>query len=164
MAHFKEIGYCFDQLFVTYLFHRLSLVRYFLHGWQTGYPIIKFTACFTFMAVILMLCASASFATMSAFVKAIGPELPIAQLMLFRCLIPLPFFAMLLLVQSKPMVVKSKKVVLLRSIFGFLAMAGFYYALTHMPLADCIFIGRAQPLLLALMSPFVIGEKAPRAA
>jgi drug/metabolite transporter (DMT)-like permease len=44
------------------------------------------------------------------------------------------------------------------------AMHAFFYALTHMPLADCIFIGRVQPLLLALFAPLVLGESAPRSA
>ncbi len=116
------------------------------------------------MALLLMLCASASFATMSALVKAIGGDMPILQLVLIRCLLPLPFFVFLILSQKKSFIVKARVTVFLRSLFGFLAMVGFYYALTHMPLADCIFIGRSQPLFLALLAPFIVREKVPREA
>jgi drug/metabolite transporter (DMT)-like permease len=44
------------------------------------------------------------------------------------------------------------------------AMIGFFYALAHMPLAECIFIGRSQPLILSILAPLVIGEKTPRSA
>ncbi len=44
------------------------------------------------------------------------------------------------------------------------AMTGFFYALLHMPLAECIFIGRSQPLILSLLAPVIIGERTPRAA
>ena len=98
---------------------------------------------------------------MSAFVKAIGPEVPVSQLILIRCLLPLPFFVFLIRSQKKPFIVKAKGTVVMRSVFGFLAMAGFYYALTHMPLADCIFIGRSQPFFLALLAPFLVKEKVP---
>ncbi|MCB2181639.1 MAG: DMT family transporter [Desulfobulbaceae bacterium] len=116
------------------------------------------------MALVLMLLSSASFATMSAMVKALGTSMPLSQLIFFRCILPLPFFLGLILYQRKSVIVKAKGTVLLRSFFGFLAMSGFYYALTHMPFANCIFIGRAQPLLLALLAPFVVGEKVPRIA
>ena len=111
-----------------------------------------------------MLCASASFATMSAFVKAVRESLPVSQLIFFRCLLPLPFFLYVIHSKKKGMVVHAKITVFFRSLFGFLAMAGFYYALTHMPLADCIFIGRAQPFLLALLAPFIVKESTPRSA
>lgn len=116
------------------------------------------------MAIILMLLSSASFATMSAFVKAIGAQVPLSHLIFLRCLLPLPLLALWLLRHRKPLIVKAKGTLFFRSLFGFLAMAGFYYALTHMPLAQCIFIGRAQPLILALIAPFIVRERAPMSA
>jgi len=65
---------------------------------------------------------------------------------------------------SKPLITKAWPVLLIRTIFGTLAMFGFYYALTNMPLADCIFIGRTQPLILVLLAPVLIKEKTPKVA
>lgn len=111
-----------------------------------------------------MLLASASFATMAAMVKALGNEIPISQLIFLRCLLPLPFFLYVLRAKGQPLVVSAKCFLFLRTLFGASAMACFYYAITHMPLADCIFLGRTQPLLLALLAPFIVGEKTPKAA
>lgn len=109
-----------------------------------------------------MLMASACFVTMSAIVKAMGQSLPLTELMFLRCLIAVPFLLAIQLKGSKPLVTKAWKVLLVRALFGTIGMFCFYYALTHMPLADCVFIGRTQPLILAILAPLLIGEKAPQ--
>jgi drug/metabolite transporter (DMT)-like permease len=111
-----------------------------------------------------MFLASASFATMSAFIKAIGPNLPLPELVFLRCLLALPPLMLFVKLRGRPYIVNARKLIILRTLFGMTAMFCFFYALTHMPLAECIFLGRTQPLLLALFAPFVIGEKAPFAA
>lgn len=114
--------------------------------------------------MILMLMASACFATMAAMVKAMGPGVPLSQMVFLRCMLAVPVLFLVLRAQGLPVMVRARRTLVLRTALGMLAMHGFYYALTHMRLADCVFIGRAQPLLLALLAPVVIGEKTPRAA
>jgi drug/metabolite transporter (DMT)-like permease len=114
--------------------------------------------------ILLMLCASTCFVTMSTLVKAIGDSLPLTELMFLRCLLAVPFLFAALVKRGKPLVTKAWQVLLLRAIFGSVAMFSFYYALTNMPLADCVFIGRTQPLLLVLLAPFIVGERAPKEA
>ena len=90
--------------------------------------------------------------------------MPIQELIFLRCMLAVPFFTVYLIYQSRPLVVKAGGVIFLRSLFGLSAMIGFYYSLTHMGLADCIFLGKIQPLFIALLAPLVLGEKTPRAA
>ena len=116
------------------------------------------------MGIILMLFASACFATMSAMLKGIGPAIPLTQLVFLRCIIAVPILVGYIAFQGRPFAVRAKKLLLVRTILGLTAMHGYFYALTHMPLADCIFIGRTNPLLLALLAPLVLGETAPRSA
>ena len=113
------------------------------------------------MGVILMLLASASFATMAAMIKALGPDLPVSQLVFLRCAIATPFLLAVLFHRKQPFIVKARKLLLARTFLGVLAMHCFFYALTHMELASCIFIGRTQPLLLALLAPLFLKEKTP---
>lgn len=113
--------------------------------------------------IIYMLLASTSFSTMAAMVKGLGATVPIAELIFLRCLIPLPFFIVIMTRRKIPLVVTAKKLLLYRALFGTAAMACFYYALTHMPLADCVFLGKSQPVLLAVLAPFIVNEKATRA-
>jgi len=101
---------------------------------------------------------------MSLFIKTLGPAVPLAQLVFLRCLLALPVLLIILRLKNRPLLAKARGGIVLRTLFGMSAMHCFFYALTHMPLADCIFIGRAQPLLIALFAPLVVGEKTPRAA
>jgi drug/metabolite transporter (DMT)-like permease len=116
------------------------------------------------MGIILMLLASASFATMAAMIKAIGPELPISQLVFLRCAIAAPFLLAVLLSRQQPLIVQARKLLLARTLLGVMAMHCFFYALTHMELASTIFIGRTQPLILALLAPIFLKEKASPSA
>ena len=111
-----------------------------------------------------MLLASTSFATMSALIKGAGTGIPLAELVFLRCLLSIPILLLIIRVRKRPLMVQAKKTILLRSACGMTAMFGFFYALTHMPLADCIFIGRSQPLILSLLAPLLINEKTPRSA
>lgn len=116
------------------------------------------------MGVVLMLLASASFATMAALIKAIGPDIPMSQLVFLRCWLAAP--VLFAVIRSKGMgtLVKARQVLIWRTLFGMAAMHCFFYALTHMPFADCIFIGRVQPVMLALLAPMIVGETTPRTA
>lgn len=114
------------------------------------------------MGILLMLLASASFATMAAMIKAIGPDLPLSQLVFLRCVLAVPVLLGILIAQGRPLIVQARKLLIWRTVLGILAVHCFFYALTRMELASCIFIGRAQPLILALLAPVLINEKAPR--
>ncbi len=116
------------------------------------------------MGAILMLLASAGFTTMAALIKAVGTDIPLLQLVFLRSVLSIPILFIVIVAQGKPLAVKAKKVLVVRSFFGLGAMACYFYALTHMPLAECVLIGRTQPLLLALLAPIMVGESTPRAA
>lgn len=116
------------------------------------------------MGLVFMLFASASFAAMSAMIKGLGTGIPLLELVFLRCVLAIPFFLIFVGLKKRPFMVTAKGVLLLRTLFGMTAMTGYFYALTHMPFAECIFLGRSQPLILALLAPFVLGERASTAA
>ncbi len=101
---------------------------------------------------------------MSALVKGVGTDIPLQQLVFLRCVIALPIIYVFLKAKNRPLMVTARKLIFLRTVLGLSAMYCFFYALTHMPLAECVFIGRTQPLLLALFAPYVVGESASSAA
>jgi len=115
------------------------------------------------MGIVYMLLASGCFATMSAFIKGLGQSLPLPELVFLRCLLSLPVLYLVIRLRRRPLLVKAKKLLLLRTLFGMTAMSGFFFALTHLPLAECIFLGRTQPLLIALLAPLVLKETTPAA-
>ncbi len=116
------------------------------------------------MGVLFMLLASACFATMSALIKGVGPGIPPLELVFLRCLLALPLLYLFVRLRRRPLWVRARKVLVIRTLFGMTAMLGFFYALLHMPLAECIFIGRSRPLILSLLAPVIIGERTPAVA
>jgi len=116
------------------------------------------------MGIIFMLFASVCFATMSALIKAVGPGISPMELVFLRCLISIPLLFLFVRLRKKPLWVRAGHVMFFRTLFGMAAMTGSFYALTHMPLAECMFIGSSHPLILSLLAPFVIGERTPRSA
>ena len=113
------------------------------------------------MAIVLMLCASACFVSMAGLVKLLGDSLPLTVMMLLRSSLALPILFAVLVARGKPVLTKAPSTLLLRTLFGALAMYCFYYALTNMPLADCVFISRTHPLLIALLAPLIVRENPP---
>ncbi len=114
--------------------------------------------------ILLMLCASTCFVTMSMLVKEMGDSMPVLEIIFLRSSLAVPFLLAALIKRGKPLVTRAWGVLLLRALFGSVAMFCFYYALTNMPLADCVFLGRTQPLFLTLLAPFIVAERAPKEA
>ena len=112
------------------------------------------------MAIAYMLASSACFVSMSALVKLLGDALPLPMLMLCRTLLALPF-VYLAAVRTGPVRIRARGDLWRRVVFGALAMYCFYYALTHMALASCVFLSRTQPLWLAFLAPFLTRERMP---
>ena len=111
---------------------------------------------------LLMVLASGLFATMFAMVKALGPAFPFAEGVFFRGLFGLPMVLVLMRragVDARP---RRPYLLLLRGLLGLGGMSAYFYATQHGTLADVWLVGRFQPVLVAVMAPFLLGERAPR--
>ena len=109
-----------------------------------------------------MFMASFSFTSMSALVKVLGPDIPAVQIVFLRCLLALPLLFIVVRRNSGHLLVRDRGLIFLRTIFGLIAMVGFFYSIARMPLADAVFIGRSEPLFLTILAPLVVKERAPR--
>jgi drug/metabolite transporter (DMT)-like permease len=113
------------------------------------------------LAIALMLLAVGLFSIMDALVKWMGESYPTTQLIFFRSLfafIPLGF---LILRQGvgKALRVRNTTGHLLRSLVGLVALFTFFYAFSHMPLADAVAISFAAPVFVTALSVPLLGEK-----
>jgi drug/metabolite transporter (DMT)-like permease len=114
--------------------------------------------------VVLMLLASASFATMSAFVKALGPDFPVLEAVFFRGVIGLPILWAVVKGQNLSFTAADKKLMLWRSIFGTGALVCFFFAVERMALTDAILIEKVQPMFVAILAIPVLGERPTKTA
>jgi drug/metabolite transporter (DMT)-like permease len=107
-----------------------------------------------------MLISSAWFACMAASVKALATSLPTAEIVFFRCLLPLPYLVWLARDRGARLIAADRALIALRCLLGSGAMALYFYALGRLPLGEVILLGKTQPVFVALFAPFLLGERA----
>jgi drug/metabolite transporter (DMT)-like permease len=99
------------------------------------------------------------FSVMSALVKVAGQRLPSQEVVFARSLIMVVICAVALRVRGIAMLGTRRRLLLLRSAFGFAALSCFYYGLTHLPIADATVIQYMNPLFAALFAVYLLRER-----
>ena len=99
------------------------------------------------------------FSIMSVLVKAAGEGVPVEQIVFARSLIAMVLsFALLRRAGISPWGTR-RGLLALRGIFGVGGLSCFYYALTHLPLADATVIQYTNPAFVALFAALALGER-----
>lgn len=111
------------------------------------------------LGVGLMSAATLGFAGMTVMVKLMDTQLPEPVLVFWRGLFALPLILVMVLRARRPLVVANKWSIIRRSLFGAAAMMMFFYALGRLTLAEAGILIRLQPIWVALLAPFVVGER-----
>lgn len=112
-------------------------------------------------AILLVLAASAVFTIASALVKAVGPEVPLAQVILFRNLFGLPVLLLMAvrLGGLHLLATRNPGMHATRAMWGLIGMAGAFYGYAHLPLATATALGFTMPLFLTALSVVLLGER-----
>lgn len=115
------------------------------------------------VAALLMVASGLMFTIMVSFVKVARQELDPLPIMLWRSLIALPI-ALMWSGGFKRVVPQALPWLGLRSLLGFGAMFGFYYASEGIGVGELGFVAKLQPVLLAVFAPWVLGrsERVPK--
>ncbi|SDZ30303.1 EamA domain-containing membrane protein RarD [Proteiniborus ethanoligenes] len=111
--------------------------------------------------VILMIFSSLCFALMAAAVKSV-PEISISQKMFFRNSVTLVVASVMILKKKKSFVGKNKKGLLMRSILGLLGIAGNYYAISKLPLAESEILNKTSSFFVIILAGIFLKEKITR--
>lgn len=112
-------------------------------------------------AILLMLLAMAAFAINDAFVKAVGNDLALSQVLIIRGIFATALLAIAatLAGQLAPLGVAFSKWMILRSCFEAVATVSFLIALFNMPFANVAAILQALPLTVTVGAALFFGEK-----
>ncbi len=105
--------------------------------------------------------AALGFSLMSLFARLVGPRVPSAEIVLVRSLLTLAITRALL--QRSGLTDwrgTDRKMLVARGLVGFCALSCFFYAVTHMPLAEATVIHFTNPIFTALLAPIFLGERA----
>lgn len=111
--------------------------------------------------VLLMVLASASFATMGMLVKVACKGLPSAVVVFARSAVLVPLAWMLMRHRGVAAKIVNRRVMLLRCVTGFVAMLLYFYALGQIPLATAVTLQYSSPLFVALFSGLLLHERVP---
>jgi drug/metabolite transporter (DMT)-like permease len=99
------------------------------------------------------------FSVMSVLVRVAGRHLPSQEIVLVRGVITLVLSWVALRRAGLPMWGTKKGLLILRGTAGFLALSCYYYAVTHLPLADATVLHFTNPVMTVLLASVVLGEK-----
>ena len=114
-------------------------------------PVIGFSA---------MLLSILLFSLMDASVKWLGATYPTAQIMFFRCAVALVPVLIIIAMRGGFGVLRTqqKKLHLVRSLMGIMAMGLAFYAFSLMPLAEAVSILHTAPLFMTALSVLLLRE------
>jgi drug/metabolite transporter (DMT)-like permease len=112
-------------------------------------------------AILLVIGASATFCVAAAGVKAIGPALPVAQVVLFRNLFVLPLLFILLARAGGLEALRTRNPGqhAQRALWGMFGMFGAFHGYANLPIATVTALGFTMPLFLTALSVVVLKEQ-----
>jgi len=104
--------------------------------------------------------SSFGFSAMTALVKLASARLPVGEIVLARAVVTLALsYAMLVRARlPRPWATQRGRLVL-RGLFGFGGLAGYYGAVVLLPLADATTLWNLTPLLTSLLAWRLLGER-----
>lgn len=105
-----------------------------------------------------MLLSILGFALMNLMVKFLD-RLPVTELVLFRSLVSLIITVYFLRKRHIPFFGNQKKWLIMRGIFGVIALSLFFFTLQELPLGSAITIQYLSPIFTAFFAIFLLGEK-----
>ncbi len=109
-----------------------------------------------------MILASIAFGVMATFAKAASRSLPSPEIVFARSLFG--SIAMFILIWKDHISLKGSnpKILVLRGVFGFLALAMNFYAISKLSLGTAVILNYTAPIFSVIFAKLIIGEKTNR--
>ena len=104
------------------------------------------------------------FSVMSLGVKVAGQRLPSIEIVFVRGVITLALSYWLVRRARLQLPGQRPGMLVVRGLFGSLALTCFYFSLVHLPLADATVIQYTNPIFTAVLAAWILGERMPASA
>ncbi len=112
--------------------------------------------------ILLMISAELLFACSWAMIKWLGGRLPVFEVVFFRATLSLVVLTAIMLWRGSSFRGKNYKLLIVRGALGFLGIATSFTAMIKMNLGNASMLLNTFPLFVALLAPFMIGERFKR--
>ena len=109
--------------------------------------------------VTLMIASAALFALMAAFVKKYLPDTPTQAVVFSRGVMMAAVFVALARSSGAPIRGRRPGRLLLRGIFGYLALSCYFFSVQHLPLGDAVLLQYSHPAFVAALAPLLLRER-----
>ncbi|HEY8377093.1 MAG TPA: DMT family transporter [Nannocystis sp.] len=109
-----------------------------------------------------LLFAALVFSVMSVLAKRVGARVPVGELILVRSVMTLVLARRALRARALPVWGTRRRLLAARGALGFVALACYFYSITHLPIADAIVIHYTHPVFTMLLAALVLGEALQR--
>ena len=106
-----------------------------------------------------MLSSALSFSLMVVCVRAVGPRIPLAEVVLVRALVSLALSAVLLWRARVPPLGRRRGLLVLRGTLGTIALVCVYAAVGRLPMATATVLQYLYPTLTAVLAWRLLGER-----
>lgn len=112
--------------------------------------------------LLLMVASAAFFAAMAAFVKLWLARVPNQAVILSRGVLMSVVFVAAARWRRVPIVGKRPGRLLFRGLVGYAALTCYFFAVKRLPLGDAVLLQYSHPVFVALVAPWLLGEKVGR--
>jgi len=118
----------------------------------------------TFLGILYFLAGTILFSLADATGKWLTASYPVIQIAWLRSIIGLVLIALFAIASGRIQQLKTTRPAwhLLRAVLGALAIFFIFYGLKHIPISEYVSLTFAAPLILALLSPWVLHERVPK--
>ncbi len=106
-----------------------------------------------------MIAASFFFGTMTVFVKLASATLPVFEVVFFRGLLGSALMALMIVKEKSSFTGKEPGLLFMRGLFGFIALAMNFYAISKLNLGLAVILNYTSPIFVAAISAIFLREK-----
>ncbi len=110
-------------------------------------------------ALIYAFTAALFFSVMGVLATRLGKSLPVGQVAFFRVFVSLVFLFPYMKLRKIPLLGKSRKLIFLRGLVGFISLSLGFFALTKIPMGEVSVLWKSSIIFTALFSALFLKEK-----
>lgn len=113
----------------------------------------------TAKSVLKMVLAAVSFAVMATFVKFASKTVPSVEVVFFRSILGTLMIAVVIWKEKASWLGQNPKILVLRGVFGFLALSLHFYAIAKLDLGTAVMLNYTAPIFAVIFARFILNEK-----
>lgn len=113
----------------------------------------------TYIAIVLMLGSGMFMASVAATVKFLSDDIPVPEIVFFRNFTGGLLVLAILKKRKIHPLGNNRRILLLRGVSGTLGVVMYFYAISHLELADAVMLNRTSPFFVILLSSVFLHEK-----